>query len=292
LATKLHPPEIRSATAHDGYSFAVRVWGAAPSAGSDGTQPLARVFFLHGIISHGGWYESSCGQIARAGFEVHFLDRRGAGLNAAARGDVESFRVWVRDVADYMQTVSADGSPAILAGISWGGKLALAVAQHRPDLLRGLALICPGMFSKYGAGVLQRIAIGLGSRTPASTLRVKIPLQDPRLFSDEPAWQDHILHDPLVLRRVTLRAARANLDLGRHIKHAAGSVTMPTLVMLAGRDQIIDNRRTRLFYEQIAHPTKQLVEYAEAAHTLEFGPAREASARDFADWCKLIVCDS
>src|SRR5436190_17188908 len=93
---------IRSTTAHDGYRFFVRVWEAAPAGGplarSPATapaftadRPLARVFLLHGIVSHGGWYTPTCGRLAEAGFEVHFLDRRGCGLNAQARGDVDSF---------------------------------------------------------------------------------------------------------------------------------------------------------------------------------------------------------
>src|SRR6476619_6047500 len=110
--------------AYDGYRFFVRVWDAAPSgdgaadALATGTTriaktPSARVFFLHGIISHGGWYETTCARIAAAGFEVHFLDRRGAGLNARARGDVDSCQTWIRDVADYIHARSSDGRQAI-----------------------------------------------------------------------------------------------------------------------------------------------------------------------------------
>src|SRR5713101_9403486 len=52
----------------------------------------ARVIGVHGIQSHGGWYENSCRFLSEAGFAVSFLDRRGSGLNEEARGDVPSFR--------------------------------------------------------------------------------------------------------------------------------------------------------------------------------------------------------
>ncbi len=250
------------------------------------------MFFLHGIVSHGGWYESSCARIAAAGFDVHFLDRRGSGLNAAARGDVDSLDTWVRDVADYIGVASRDRRPAILGGISWGGKLALAVASRHPDLLRGLALVCPGMFSKFGAGWLQRWAVGLASHTPARRRRVTIPLQDSHLFTDDPSWQRWIDRDPLVLRRLTVRAARANLELGQYAENAENVPAIPILLMLAGRDRIIDNARTREFFDRLANPHKQLVEYPEAAHTFEFGPAREQYVDDFIDWCGCALSNT
>ena len=291
--------------AHDGYRFFVRVWNAGlpphgpsprvavslrdASASLGETRPragpLGRVFFLHGIVSHGGWYESSCVRIAEAGFEVHFLDRRGSGLNAAARGDVDSPDTWVRDVADYIDSASRDRRPAILAGISWGGKLALAVARRHPGLIHGLALICPGVFSKFGAGWLERWAVGLASRTPARRRRVAIPLQDSHLFTDDPSWQRWIERDPLVLRRLTVRAARANWELGQYAENADNVPAIPILLMLAGRDRIIDNARTREFFGHLASPQKRLVEYPEAAHTFEFGPARQTYVDDFIDWC-------
>jgi len=287
-------PRIHWATAHDGYRFAVRIWDAAQAADNERgiaptRLPRARVFFLHGIISHGGWYESTCEAISQAGFEVHFLDRRGSGLNKAARGDVPSFQTWIRDVTDYVESASTDQRPAILAGISWGGKLALAAAKDRPHLLGGLALICPGLYSKFSGGLFQRLALGVARRTPARNWRVRIPLQQPRLFTDDPAWQTHIQHDELVLRKITVRAAWSNLELSHHVEGAERSLEIPTLLMLAGADRIIDNAATRRFFDRIAHRSKRLVEYDQAAHTFEFSAARERYVADFIGWCESIA---
>ncbi len=49
--------------------------------------PRGELVFIHGIQSHAGWYEYSCTRFSQAGYRVSFLDRRGAGMNAAARGD-------------------------------------------------------------------------------------------------------------------------------------------------------------------------------------------------------------
>ena len=62
-------PTIRFARASDGYRFAARVWEVR--------EPIAHVVCLHGIVSHGGWYLSSCSHLAKEGFHVHMLERRG-----------------------------------------------------------------------------------------------------------------------------------------------------------------------------------------------------------------------
>ena len=62
------------------------------SAFGTGRAAAGRVVLLHGITSHGGWYYSQLPPSARWGFEVHFLDRRGSGLNAEARGDVDRIK--------------------------------------------------------------------------------------------------------------------------------------------------------------------------------------------------------
>ena len=90
------PPKIEFYTAADGRRLAVRVWhGRRAAAG--------RVVFLHGITSHGGWYNRSCEHLAAAGFEVHFLDRRGSGLNIEQPGDVDRWQTWIDDVRVYLE---------------------------------------------------------------------------------------------------------------------------------------------------------------------------------------------
>ena len=71
--------------AADGRRLAARMWDVA-------SPPLARVVFLHGITSHGGWYHRSGSHLASRDFEVHFLDRRGSGLNADQPGDVDRWQ--------------------------------------------------------------------------------------------------------------------------------------------------------------------------------------------------------
>ena len=103
-------------------------------------------------------------------------------------------------------------------------------------------------------------------------MRIAIPLRDPALFTDTPRWRDYIRDDPLTLRRVTIRFALADLKLNDYARAAPEQIRVPALLMLAGRERIVDNPRTRDFFRRISSPDKTELEYPAAGHTLEFEP--------------------
>lgn len=276
-----HPvPDIKTFTAKDGYRFAVRVWEANPAR--------ARVLVIPGIISHGGWYWRSCGFLAQRGLEVHALDRRGAGLNLEARGDVHDFRTWLTDVEGYVQQ-QPSGLANVLLGISWGGKLAVALARYCAERIQGVGLLCPGLFAQQQANLLQRCLLHAAGRAGLGKARIAIPLRDPALFTDTPSWRDYVRDDPLTLRRITIRWALADLRLNAYARASAEHIRAPVLLMLAGRERIVDNVRTREFFQRIAASDKTCIEYPEAAHTLEFEPDPTAYLNDLVEWIEKGV---
>lgn len=275
MSDNLPTPHIELFAAADGYRLGVRVWPT--------NEPRVRAVFVHGIISHGGWYAGSCAALARAGVEVHFLDRRGSGLNLAAPGDVDHWHSWLSDVEQYLRHL-APPRPTVLLGISWGGKLAAAFARYRPELLAGFAMICPGLFAYQQPGLFQRLLVRCAAATPLASARVTIPLQDPALFTQSPAWRRFLRDDPLILRKITLRFAAEDLKLTRYATQAPEAIRVPALLVLAGRERIVDNQRTRRYFERLASRDKRLIEYPEAAHTLEFEPDPTRYFTDLAEW--------
>ena len=274
-------PRIEFYTARDGQRLAARVWDSADP-------PRARVVLLHGITSHGGWYYPSCRHLNTLGFEIHFLDRRGSGLNPLGRGDVDRHETWIDDVAVYLEQI-CNGQPVVLCGISWGGKLATAVARRHPGLIRGLALLCPGLYSYFDPNLMKRIALRMPVRERMKSRRVEIPLRPARLFTETPRWREYVEQDPLSLREISVRFARADRRLTRLARQSATFIHAPALLMLAGRDRIVHNRRTRAFWGQIAARHKMLIEYSNAAHTLEFEPDPQAYFADLADWLRKTI---
>lgn len=255
--------ELATFRASDGYPFYFRRY---PPTGT----PRARLVFVHGIRSHGGWYARSCRTFAEAGFDVHFLDRRGAGLNTAHRGDTPGFRRLLDDVAEYVQHLRRDRAwlPTFLCGISWGGKLAVGLPYRKPDLVDGLVLLCPGLVPKVTPPLPRRARIAV-ARVLRPWKFFPIPLNEPELFTASAGWRAYIEAEPHGLRQATSRFLFASFSLDLYLRRAAKRVAVPTFLALAEHDRIIDNARTVAFVGRFPGPT-EAVTYPGAHHTLEF----------------------
>lgn len=273
-------PRITSYVAADQQKLVVRHWPHP--------DPIGEVVCLHGIVSHGGWYEASCAHLADHGFQVHFLERRGSGLNAQPRGDVDAWTTWLSDLRGYLQQLPKNRC-RILLGISWGGILATTLARRHPELLDGLALVCPGLQSFKAANGRQRFLLRLAARLGLNDLRVNIPLQDPALFTNSREGRQYVAQDPLALRKITVRFANCNLQLLQEALTAPESIQAPVLLMLATDDPVTDNESTRRFVARMGNPDQTVIEYPGASHTLEFEDDPSPYFRDLTRWCTRIA---
>jgi len=282
-------PALRLFRASDSYHLHYRHWTPAESG-----PPRGYVVALHGIQSHSGWYTYSSERMAAAGYDVRFLDRRGSGLNGCRRGDAPHYARLIQDVRQFLDNVrserdrDAPGAPVILLAVSWGGKTAAAVAAQFPDRLDGLALLYPGLCAKVRPNPLERFLIRLGRSAGKGQKRIVVPLNDPALFTGETEWQEFIREDRLALREVSLDFLQASLDFERVLARDIDKITAPLLLMLAGRDEIIDNRRTTELVMRAASDEKTLYRYSQARHTLEFEPDREAIFSDLIGWLNRL----
>jgi alpha-beta hydrolase superfamily lysophospholipase len=269
--------DIRNFTSSDRYNWRFRHFPAPDPA-------KAHLVSIHGIQSHGGWYEHSCSRFAEAGFEVDFLDRRGSGLNDIDRGDCPSFRRLIDDIAEFLRDRKKDGYKLFLMAISWGGKLAMALPRRHPNLVDGLILNCPGMCPRVGVSFVQRMSI-LASRLINPKRLFDVPLSDPALFTADPERQLFIREDKLAVRQATARFLMESARLDGFLRwFAPSAVTMPVLLLLAEHDRIIDNSATRKYLDRCPSTAKQIIEYPGTHHTLEFEPNRDQFIDDVLRW--------
>ncbi len=265
-------------TVNDGYRCHYREY-LAPST------PRGQVVFVHGIQSHAGWYEDSCQRLSEAGFTVSFLDRRGSGQNTEARGDAPSFRRLLDDIAEFLLPLRRQepARPIFLAGISWGGKLVSALQRRHPGLCDAIALLCPGFCPQVGPSRKERLGIFL-SRLLSPRRMYPVPLSDPQLFTETLRWQQFIREDPLSLRQATARFFVESVRLDLYLRLAVSHIRMPVLLLLAEKDRIIDNARTRNFVARFPAIDKEIHEYAGAHHTLEFEENPQPFLADLLHW--------
>lgn len=283
-------PSIQHFATSDGYQHHYRHWQPAG-------RPLGYVLALHGIQSHSGWYDYSSSRLCDAGYEVLFVDRRGSGLNQPERGHARHQDRLINDVLQLLvelrerRNEAAPTVPVVMLGLSWGGKLAAIAAARRPELVDGLALLYPGIFSRFEANWWDHLRLSAARAAEQLDRQIPIPLDDPALFTSQPEWQRYIRNDELALTEVTVSFLLANRELDRIAREAGPDIRCPSLLMLAERDQIIDNATVRDWFDKLATQERTLVEYPNASHTLEFEADREQFVSDLLGWLET-VCQS
>jgi alpha-beta hydrolase superfamily lysophospholipase len=264
-------------SASDGYRWYYRHFPANGKA-------VARVVGIHGIQSHGGWYEGSSRHLRDAGCDVFFVDRRGSGQNQECRGDTPSFRRLLDDIGEFLRTLKGPGQPRLfVSAISWGGKIAAGLCYRFPGLIDGLALMAPGFKPRVSPSIGERLKIA-AARIRRPTRMFPIPLNDPTLFTANVDRQEFIRKDPLALREATARFLVESTKFDVYLRRAPRHVTPPVLLMLGGEDRIIDNERTRQYVSRFATRDLKVCEYPGAHHTLEFEPAPAPIFADLTTW--------
>lgn len=277
--------------ASDGYEIAYRYY--CPAA----TPPRGQIIALHGIQSHSGWYTASCRQLAAAGYEVWFPDRRGSGKNSRERGHVSGIERWFDDINEFLVLMTeADAAlppdktlPRFLMGLSWGAKLALAHTAVRPYGWAGVVLLYPGIYTRVRIKPWQQQAIRLLYHARCRRMRFSIPLNDSDLFTRRPEARQMIENDRDALHRVSVSFLYATGQLDRLAFDAPRHLFLPTICQLAGDDQIVDNAQTRKLLDEFATEDMTVIEYPNARHTLEFEPNREEIVGDVVKWLDRVV---
>lgn len=264
----------------DGYELHGRQW--------PGRRGGVAIIYLHGIQSHGGWYEWSASKLAQTGATVIMPDRRGSGMNESLRGDVTEADRWLRDIDELADSVrrSADVQRPALVGVSWGGKLAAAWANERPRAVSDILLIAPGLFPQVDLRLHKKLAVAWSIASGRRRM-FEIPLSDPALFTENVEGQAFIRDDKLKLTHVTGRFLLRSAQLDRKLKRApASGLTAACTLLLAGQDRVIRNAATERWLQRAAAVQPSVVLLKDASHSMEFeaDPAEfEAAVGDWRD---------
>ncbi len=272
----------------DGYEAHARLFHAEPS--EQYPQCRGAVLYFHGIQSHCAWYEESARRLQKAGFTVLQPDRRGSGRNQRNRGHADSQQQLIDDgfaCQDRLLTESGQ-EKAHLLGVSWGGKLAIAMHATRFDLTESLILVTPGIFPMVGVSKAEMFRIGM-SMVSAPGRHYDIPLNDPTMFTSDPERIEFLRNDPLQLHQATAGFFLASRRMDRIIsklQKAPPEARTPLFLLLAADERIIDNEKTRDFAHNLGWQETVIATYEQSRHTLEFDPDRETYFADIVKWAE------
>ncbi len=224
------------------------------------------VLCLHGVESHAAWFETLAPALTTRELAVVAFDRPGWGRSAEPRGHLASYAEVVRQVSEIASRLRRDYQVLHLAGLSWGGLLALYVALRRAPLFDSVTLIAPGLYPTHDLSWTAKLQAAGGLLTGQPTA-IPLPI-DPAHFTSRPARAEWIRVDPLRNSAVTPAFCLETLKMRRFVDEMLGRRPLPpTQCLLAGDDQIIDNAATRRRLEGMGLAIK---EYPGLMHSLIF----------------------
>ena len=204
------------------------------------SKPLGTVILVHGLGEHAGRYGEVAAHLHQWGFAVRAYDQQGHGQSEGARGDMlrpGSLQADLcRVIDDTRQHPSLQGTPLILLGHSMGG---LVVARTLAEGLRPVDAVVlsspalgafPNFFQKMLLASLPRVL---------PHLRVDNGLK-PEFVSRDPDVVKAYKADPLVHRRISAGLAAWILTQGAQTLADARHWQVPTLLLYAGQDRLVN----------------------------------------------------
>ena len=232
---------LSSFIASDGQNLAVQDW-----LPTHGEAVRGVVLIVHGLGEHVGRYDALANRLNAWGFAVRGYDQYGHGDSAGVRGGLPTDTRLLDDLADVVDDTRgrmATDVPLILLGHSLGGLVAARLVSLQMRTIDALVLSSPALDA--GMNALQKFLVTVLPRL-LPDLRVGNGL-NPTFLSHDPEVVRAYKADRLVHDRISARLARFIAVAGPATVSSAAGWTVPTLLMYAGDDHLVNPAGNRRF---------------------------------------------
>lgn len=248
--TALDPKRSRllvgSHQACDGAQVPYRFWPART--------PRAQLLMLHGCCDYAGAFDDIAPKLARRGISCLAYDQRGFGATVShgawTSQDRMSEDAW--EMARFLRARAPSELPLFILGESMGGSVAVHTAARHADLdIAGLVLVAPGALASAtrnrfyhwlmrGLGIFARQSEIAVERTNAKDLSAAAAIR--------------LLGDPLVMQSIHPALLDGVIAMGYAAVDAASNVSVPTLTMMAGKDDLLRGECVRQLHDKLQGP--------------------------------------
>ena len=263
----------------DGLDLHLNDWPAA--------QPRARMLLVHGLGEHSGRYATLAGDLNALGISVRAFDHRGHGRSQGKRGAVgKDPDCLSQDAIEVFNAFAGEGSDLpYLFGHSMGGLVAMHAVGKLGLRPRGLIASSPALasyaskFDRLLSKVLLRLA-------PDFTVANGLPADK---LSHAPGIERAYLDDAGNHNRVSARLAQYIFDAGPEVIATAPAWSVPSLLQIAGSDQLVDPAGARAFAAAAPPQWVEYRDYADLFHEIynEAEPARGQVIGDLNAWLRV-----
>ncbi|WP_246031557.1 alpha/beta hydrolase [Salibacterium salarium] len=232
------------------------------------------VIIVHGAGEHHGRYEWIIDRLNHQGFHVVSGDLPGHGRTRGKRGHIDRFDQYIDTIYAWYKEAASYEVPVFLYGHSMGGLIAIRALMEKYMPVQGVILSSPCLGLYEYPSRMQEMATRMMHRlTPTlssqSGLKAEYITRDPEVRE---AYQQ----DELNITTVTARWYQEMLKaMKTSMLHTERYPNVPTLVMQAGEDYVVDKHVTHRWFNRLEIADRALKEWDGLYHELLSEPEKE-----------------
>lgn len=252
----------------------------------DDAEKYGSILIIHGLGEHCGRYEELAKMLNSIGLEVRSYDQRGHGKSNGKLGSIPYRDAFLDDAKFVFEDFANDKSAKpFLLGHSLGGGIVANLVARKFVEPRGLIMSSPALTAKFSS--FQALQIRLGNLlTPDLAVSNQLPIDflshDKQIVADY--QNDELVHD-----RITPRLAKFVLDAGQESIETAKNWSVPTLLLVAGNDRLVNADGAKQFYKNLPKYLATMHFYDNLYHEIfnEIREEREKVFNDLKTWLVL-----
>lgn len=236
----------------DGSKLSVYSWENPKSSNS----PLCLI--VHGMAEYGLRYKRFVQDMESTNWSFAAYDMRGHGSSDGKRMRMASMEEPLDDLRSVLQSLIGRNEKKrriVLLGHSFGGLVAALYADKYPDELSGLILSSPALGMYFLFPFMDKFIEFLHFLVPSVV--IPKPVQ-PQKLSHDPQIQSDYVSDPKIYKFVGVDFLYSMLKGIKYAENNIRRLGVPLLMVLAGDDKIVDNRKNVAFFNGLEDKDKEI----------------------------------
>jgi acylglycerol lipase len=245
-------------------------------------KPKGILVIIHGLNSHGGYYQDFAAQLQDNGFESYAIDLAGRGRSEGERYYIADYYDVFADIDQLMDIASSacPTTPIFLFGHSAGGVFASAYAVQHQSRLQGL--ISESFAFQIPAPAFALAAIKFLASIIPHTRLVKLNNED---FSRDKSFVFKMDKDPLLEdEKQPAKTMQQLLLAAAYLKKEMPAIHLPILILHGTADKATEPAGSEYFMKHASSSDKQLKLYEGHYHDLLNDKYNGIIVRDILLW--------